>query len=230
VMNKKRRMCFFSACNIDGARSKGSQRSTWRYDPRIPEDLQIMKECYGNPPKFSRGHMTRREDPAWGNTASEIQRGSDDSMHVTNATPQMQSFNSPIWLALEDYALQNAREADQKISVFTGPYFKKNDPTMYGVRIPVEFWKVIVFVHDETGELCATGYEMSQEDNLEQPEFVFGDFVSPQLNMSTQVAISTIESKAGISFGELANFDPFAQEGVEDTRRPLLYPEQIRFI
>jgi endonuclease G, mitochondrial len=87
-----------------------------------------------------------------------------------------------------------------------------------------------VFVHDETGELCATGYEMSQEDNLEQPEFVFGDFVSPQLNMSTQVAISTIESKAGISFGELANFDPFAHEGVEDIRRPLLYPEQIRFI
>src|SRR5262245_17717949 len=230
VMNKRRRMCFFSACNIDGARSKGSQRSTWRYDPRVPEDLQIMKECYGNPPKFSRGHMTRREDPAWGNSASEVQRGSDDSMHVTNATPQMQSFNSPIWLALEDYALQNAREADQKISVFTGPYFQKNDPTMYGVRIPIEFWKVIVFVHDETGELCATGYEMTQEDNLEQPEFVFGDFVSPQLNMSTQVAISTIEAKAGISFGDLADFDPLAQEGVEDPRFPLLYPEQIRFI
>lgn len=101
---------------------------------------------------------------------------------------------------------------------------------MYGVMVPVEFWKVIVFVHDETGELCATGYEMSQADNLEQPEFVFGDFVSPQLNMSTQVAISTIESKAGISFGDLADFDPFAQEGVEEIRHPLLYPEQIQFV
>jgi endonuclease G len=145
----------------------------------------------------------------------------------------MQSFNSPIWLALEDYALQHAREADQKVSVFTGPYFRQDDPTMYGVRIPVEFWKVIVFVHDETGELCATGYEISQEGNLEQPEFVFGDFVSPQLNMSTQVAISTIETierKAGISFGQLADFDPLAQEGVEEPRRPLLHPEQIRFM
>ena len=30
-------------------------------------------------------------------------------MHVTNTTPQMQAFNSPIWLALEDYALQHAQ-------------------------------------------------------------------------------------------------------------------------
>lgn len=230
LMNAKRRQCFYSACNIDGARSKSSKRTAWRFDPRIPEELQIMKECYGNTPKFSRGHMTRREDPAWGKSASVIQRGADDSMHVTNATPQMQSFNAPIWLALEDYALQHAREDDQKILVFTGPYFSKNDPTMFGVRIPVKFWKVIAFIHDETGELCATGYEMSQEDNLEPPEFVFGDFVSPQLNISTQVPISTIESRAGISFDGLADVDPLSNEGVGEPTRPLLFPEQIRFI
>jgi endonuclease G, mitochondrial len=230
VMNAKRRQCFFSACNIDGARSKSSKRTPWRFDPRIPKEQQIMKECYGNPPKFSRGHMTRREDPAWGKSTTEIQRGADDSMHVTNTTPQMQSFNAPIWLGLEDYALQHAREDDQKICVFTGPYFRKDDPTMFGVRIPVKFWKVIAFVHDETGELCATGYEMSQEDNLEQPEFVFGDFVSPQLNVSTQVPISTIETRAGISFGGLADLDPLANEGPEATMAPLLFPGQIRFI
>ena len=230
LMNAKRRQCFFSACNIDGARSKSSKRTTWRFDPRIPQAMQIMKECYGATPKFSRGHMTRREDPAWGASAGVIQRGADDSMHVTNATPQMQSFNAPIWLALEDYALQHARQDDQKISVFTGPYFTKNDPTMFGVRIPVKFWKVIAFVHDETGELCATGYEMSQEDNLEPPEFVFGDFVSPQLNISTQVPIATIESRAGISFDRLADVDPLSSEGVGQPTGPLLFPEQIRFI
>lgn len=230
VMNAKRRQCFYSACNIDGARSKSSKRTAWRFDPRIPQGMQIMKECYGSTPKFSRGHMTRREDPAWGKSAAEIQRGADDSMHVTNVTPQMQSFNAPIWLALEDYALQHAREDDQKISVFTGPYFSKNDPTMFGVRIPVKFWKIIAFVHDETGELCATGYEMSQEDNIEPPEFVFGDFVSPQLNVSTQVAISAIESRSGISFDGLADVDPLSNEGVGEPTRPLLFPEQIRFI
>jgi endonuclease G, mitochondrial len=229
VMHKGRRQCFFSACNIDGARSKSSKRTAWRFDPRIPETMQIMKECYGSPPKFSRGHMTRREDPAWGKAAAEIQRGADDSMHVTNATPQMQSFNAPIWLALEDYALQHAREDDQKISVFTGPYFTSSDPTMFGVRIPKKFWKVIVFIHDETRALCATGYEMSQEGNLEAPEFVFGNFVSPQLNMSTQVAISQIETRAGVSFDGLAEIDPFGNEAVGDVTVPLLHPGQIRF-
>jgi endonuclease G len=230
LMNASRRQCFYSACNINGARSKSSNRTPWRFDPRIPQDMQIMKECYGNTPKFSRGHMTRREDPAWGSSASVIQRGADDSMHVTNVTPQMQSFNAPIWLALEDYALQHAREDDQNISVFTGPYFTRNDPTMFGVRIPVKFWKVIAFVHDETGELCATGYEMSQEDNLTPQEFVFGDFVSPQLNVSTQVPISTIESRAGISFNGLSEVDPLGSEGIGETPRALLFPEQIRFI
>jgi endonuclease G len=228
VYNKKRRMCFYSACNIDGARSKSSKRAQWRFDPRIPTALQIMKECYGNAPKFSRGHMTRREDPAWG-TARSIQRGSDDSMHVTNATPQMQSFNSQTWLELEDYALQNAREDKQKISVFTGPYFTRNDPTMFGVRIPLKFWKVIAFVHDETGELCATGYEMSQEDNLQETEFVFGQFTSSHLNLATQASIASIEARSGLSFGQLADIDPFGQEGPEFAAGPLTRFEQIRF-
>jgi endonuclease G len=229
VMNAARRQCFFSACNVDGERSKSSKRSAWRFDPRIPEEMQIMKECYGNAPKFSRGHMTRREDPAWGRNADEIQRGADDSMHVTNTTPQMQSFNSPIWLGLEDYALQNARRDGQRISVFTGPYFASSDPTMFGVRVPVKFWKVIAFIHDTTGELCATGYEMSQAHNLEEPEFVFGQYTSPQLNKLAQVAIATIESRAGLVFDSLVGADPMATEGVADDSRPVLRAEQIRW-
>ena len=53
--------------NIDGNLSQKSARVGWKWDPRIPKAQQIMNECYGNPPKFSRGHMTRREDPGWGN-------------------------------------------------------------------------------------------------------------------------------------------------------------------
>jgi hypothetical protein len=161
MMNRRRRMCFFSAVNIDGNLSKKSARVGWKWDPRIPKAQQIMNECYGNPPKFSRGHMTRREDPGWGDKKT-AKRGNEDSMHVTNTTPQMQAFNAPIWLALEDYALGHAREDEMKISVFTGPYFEDHDPEMYGVQIPRAFWKVIAFIHDDTGKLCATGYEMNQ--------------------------------------------------------------------
>ena len=233
VMSRSRRMCFLSACNINGNQSRKSARVGWKWDPRIPKAQQIMHECYGNPPKFSRGHMTRREDPGWGNPGT-AKRGSEDSMHVTNTTPQMQAFNSPIWLALEDYALQHAREDDMKISVFTGPYFTDDDPEIYGVRIPLAFWKVIAFIHDRTGKLCATGYEMSQEKTL-QPieEFVFGAFTSPQLGIATQLPIRSIEARSGISFGKLAAIDPLAGEEESLTGiapMPLISLEQIRFV
>lgn len=234
IMSRSRRMCFLSACNIDGNQSKKSARVGWKWDPRIPREQQIMKECYGNPPRFSRGHMTRREDPGWG--SPEIaKRGNEDSMHVTNVTPQMQAFNAPIWLALEDYALQHAREDAMKISVFTGAYFAKADPVMYGVRIPLAFWKVIAFVHDDTRKLCATGYEMDQQQSLQpEEEFVFGAFTSPQLGTATQVSIRTIEARSGINFGKLAAVDPLAgdEESVSagGAALPLLAMEQIRFL
>lgn len=232
VMSRSRRVCFFSAVNIDGTQSRKTPRSSWRWDPRVPKAQQIMKECYGDPPKFSRGHMTRREDPAWGDAAT-AKRGNEDSMHVTNTTPQMQAFNSPIWLALEDYALQHAREDDMKISVFTGPYFTDDDPVMYGVRIPLSFWKIIAFIHDKTGKLTATGYEMTQEQSLQpEEEFVFGAFTSPQLNVATQVPIRSIEAKSGIVFDTLAAVDPLAEEEEGPSagpRPPLGTLEQIRF-
>lgn len=222
VMNKKRRMCFYSACNIDGKLSKrGVARTTWKTDPRIPKELQIIKECYGNPPKFSRGHMTRKEDPIWGDLAL-ARAAAADTFHVTNATPQMQPFNAPVWLALEDYALENARQDDMKISVITGPIFKPNDPAKYGVQIPVEFFKIIVFIHDKTGKLCATGYTVSQEEYLSNEEFVFGQF------NSYQVAIKTIERKTGLSFGSLSKVDPI--KGEEAVASALSSVHDVRFV
>lgn len=234
VMNRIRRMCFFSAVNIDGNRSRKSPRAAWKWDPRIPKAEQIIHECYGSPPKFSRGHMTRREDPSWGTTEA-ARLGNEDSMHVTNTVPQMQAFNAPIWLALEDYALQHAREDAMKISVFTGPYFSKDDPEMYGVRIPLAFWKVIVFAHDDTGRLCATGYEMDQKSALQsEDEFVYGAFTSPQLGTATQVPIRSIEHRSGIRFDTLAALDPLADEaeGLESGGYGtlLMMREQIRFV
>ena len=109
VMSKSRRMCRYSAVNIDGKQRAKAERTQWRTDPRIPKAAQISKECYGNPPKFARGHMTRREDPVWG-APQVASRANDDSMHVTNAVPQMQTFNAGVWLDLENYALFHARQ------------------------------------------------------------------------------------------------------------------------
>ncbi|GAA1769724.1 hypothetical protein GCM10009712_17090 [Pseudarthrobacter sulfonivorans] len=221
MMSRSRRLCLFSAVNIDGLQSVSMPRVGWRTDPRIPLGAQILKECYGAEPKFSRGHMTRREDPVWGPgvTAS---KANADSMHVTNTVPQMQPFNGGVWLELENYALQNARKDDMRISVFTGPFLTSEDPTRFGVQVPIEFWKVIAFIHDETRQLCATGYTMSQQDFLREEEFVFGK------HKTSQRSIASIEQRTGLSFGPLAALDPF--EDNEGLVSELTDVRQIRFI
>jgi endonuclease G len=179
---------------------------------------------YGNAPKFSRGHMTRREDPMWGDVET-AQRGNADSMHLTNAVPQMQPFNAGIWLGLEEYALQNAREDDMKICVFTGPVFRTNDPIRFKVKIPVKFWKVIAFIHDETGELTATGYVMSQKSFLQDEEFVFGP------HSTAQTTLASIQNMTGLSFGDLVSRDPLIEEALEGAEpRPLTDFSEIRFV
>lgn len=232
AMNEPRRMCLWSAVNIDGTEPKAARRVGWKYDGRIDKRFQIMKECYGNPPKFSRGHMTRRNDPGWGPVA-EARVGNEDSMHVTNATPQMQSFNAPIWLELEDHALQNAIDDDMRICVYTGPVLKDDDPVFYGVQVPVAFWKIIAFVHERTGHLSATGYRMDQTANLpRQDEFVFGAFQSSHTNEAAQVSIRSIESETGLHFGGLAEIDPLGQQeslGTGPVKVPLLTGTQIRW-
>jgi DNA/RNA endonuclease G (NUC1) len=222
VMSRSRRLCIFSAGNIDGTTPRRFKRPSWRLDPRIPTGQQIRDECYGNEPLFARGHMTRREDPVWGEPDIAA-LGNSDSMHVTNTVPQMQPFNAGIWLALESYALDHARSDQMRISVFTGPFLLADDPVRRGVKIPRTFWKVIAFVHDDTHELCATGYTMSQEAFLRPEEFVFGR------HKTTQARIATIEQRAGLSFGPLTALDPFDgdEEGVETE---LTDPSQIRFV
>jgi endonuclease G len=143
-------------------------------------------------------------------------------MHVTNAVPQMQPFNGGVWLELENYALQNARKDDMRISVFTGPFLAVEDPVRFGVRIPTEFWKVIAFIHDGTGQLCATGYTMSQQDFLREEEFVFGK------HKTAQRSIASIEQRAGLSFGALTALDPF--EDIEGLATELTDLRQIRFV
>jgi endonuclease G len=234
MMSRRRRMCFFSAVNIDGNLSKKSARVGWKWDPRIPKAQQIMNECYGNPRKFSRGHMTRREDPGWGDKKT-AKRGNEDSMHVTNTTPQMQAFNAPIWLALEDYCARSCKGRRDKISVFTGLYFDDHDPEMVWRADSTSVLEgYCVYPWTTPAKLCATGYEMNQEKTLQpEEEFVFGAFTSPQLKVATQVSIRSIEARSGISFGKLASVDPLAgpRKGSGAKRHGVLLEalEQLRF-
>ncbi len=71
----------------------------------------------------------------------------------------------------------------------------------------------------------ATGYEISQEEFLEEEEFVFGK------HKTAQVSIHSIERQTGLSFGHLAGLDPLktATEALAGPVRPLQTLDEIRF-
>ncbi|REJ81320.1 MAG: protease [Bacteroidetes bacterium] len=216
VMSKSRRLPIFSACNINGSQWYKIPRKndTWYIDNRIPSKYQIDNKLYkGN--DLDRGHMTRREDPVWGATRSEASIANEDTFHYTNCCPQHKDLNQnkQTWQGLENYILDNARNMEFKVNVFTGPVFTDRDKIYRGVPIPKEFWKVIVIV---TGKkLWATGYLLSQNNLLgdlgETVDFKYGRF------KTFQVSIEHIEKKTRLNFKGLSKYDPLnkADEGFD---------------
>jgi endonuclease G len=177
VMNKARRLAFFTAVNIDGRTSRSLRRDTdrWSLDPRIGAGEQAGEEIYRANP-LDRGHLVRRLDPAWGATAAIAQLGNDDTFHFTNCSPQHEDFNQnkTTWAGLEDYVLTNADNADLKVSVVTGPVLAEDDDPYRGVRLPRQFWKVVAMVKAD-GTLSATAYLLSQEELIHGLELA-GEF------------------------------------------------------
>lgn len=136
VMNKQRRLAFFSAVNVDASlRPEGSGRSgdRWYLDTRIDDDHQTGQDFYGSQREFEadrsgnpfdRGHLTRRLDAQWGNTDDIASRNGNDSFHFTNCAPQYYLYNQGTkkWLGLEDYVVMQFA-GGEKASVFNGPVF-----------------------------------------------------------------------------------------------------------
>lgn len=209
-MSKSRGLPIFSACNIDGKLVNRDIKRTdvWRRDPRIESQLQNLHEGYGDERQglFSRGHMTRREDPDWGDKATATQADAD-TFHITNVAPQRQGFNAGIWLDLENYVLETTDRNDYRVTVITGPVISDDDPVYYNRRIPIAFWKVLAFVNGETGELTTLGYRRSQLTFLPRPTgraFVFGDFDD------TQISIASLGTETGLDLAAYAGFDVMA--------------------
>ena len=202
VMCKSRRMAFFTVVNIDGTQEVSVRgRPRWILDPRIPAEFQIDDTHYdGNRNKVDRGHLVRRLDPVWGSNA--VAKQANDDTHIfTNAAPQQHNYNDGPWGDLEDYLLFSTNNADQKLTMFTGPVLRDSDITYRGAQIPAEFWKVAV-MKLPSGQLHATGYVVSQVPYLDDLEFVPGAF------RTFQRKISFIEGLTGLNFGTLKDRDP----------------------
>ncbi|UCE62173.1 MAG: DNA/RNA non-specific endonuclease [Phycisphaerales bacterium] len=223
VMNRERRMAYFTAVNIDGRRekdiSRGDFSDKWFVDPRIGSNEQLQNDLYIRN-KFDRGHLVRRLDPVWGRRFSEARKAHDDTFHWTNCSPQHEQFNRnrSTWGLVENWILETANAHNQRVTVFTGPVFRRNDPfyqTESGdrVQIPLQYWKVVAMVHRD-GELRATAYLLTQEGLID-------DMVEAVREpRSFQKTISEVEELTHLSFGDLREQDPLA-EGATEAAGPI---------
>jgi DNA/RNA endonuclease G (NUC1)/V8-like Glu-specific endopeptidase len=230
VMNRPRRLAFFTAVNIDGRTGRRLSRDPdkWFFDPRIDAALQLGNDLYKGS-VFDRGHLVRRLDPAWGRTERVAKVANDDTFHFTNCSPQHKRFNEGknLWAGLEDYLLNKAGDERKRMVVFTGPVLEKDDPTFRDVRIPKQFWKVAVVVRPN-GKPAALGFIVSQAD-LIRPVV---EEAAIDVARTFQTPIRAIQDLTGLDFGllgqlEAASLDRF---GLESTGAglPLESFEDIR--
>jgi endonuclease G len=165
VQHAKRRLPFYTACNIDGSLYQSIRRKDlfkggrdkWRKDRRIAYQHQWGGELYSAPKSdFDKGHMVKREDVQWGKDIDSAKEGARGTFYYTNATPQHPDVNRAIWKEIEDYILhEETLNFDLKICSFTGPVLRDDDPVFVSsvrgteVKIPSLFWKVIYFTKDK---------------------------------------------------------------------------------
>ena len=220
-MRKSRRTAWFSAANIDGDRRQPigkREGDRWYLDTRIDRSEQLGQEAYEH--GIDRGHLTRRDDTAWGDDVESATAANNDTFHFTNCALQASPFNrgKDRWQGLEQFLLeQHAKKERRRMTVITGPLFSPNDPVYkndrmkYSVRCPLQFWKVCVLIRrDDTP--AATGFILGQEDIQDLPGFEAVFDVA-----ATQIKIADLEKKTGLDFGRLREFDHFAQGGAPGT-------------
>jgi endonuclease G, mitochondrial len=204
VMCETRRLAFYTAVNINGRQWVGLERKNdeWFFDPRIPFELQLGNDFYGNEPGgnfFDRGHLVRRQDPLWGEE-SDARIANSDTFHFTNCSPQYFEFNQSqqLWQGLENFILTNTDQDDLLASVFTGPIFQETDIFHRGTKVPQLFWKVVLVV-DGVGKLYSSAYVVSQEKFVKDIPFErkpVGEF------NNFQVSIGNLETRIGLKFSD----------------------------
>jgi endonuclease G len=216
ILNETRKLAYVSAVNYDPDAEFGFDRESgdkWFFDPRIEQNDQAGPALYSNNP-LDRGHLTRRADAAWGATEDEARLANDDTFHWSNCSPQHEVFNQSskatkkglrLWGNIENHITDQAKSNNKKMSIYNGPVFRQNDRKHRGIRIPREFWKVLVFEKDN-GKPAAIAFVLSQATlikNLPAEEFEIGPYGV------YQVRLTDLEKKTKLSFAVLKSFEPF---------------------
>jgi endonuclease G len=226
IFHSVRMMPLISAINVDGDPSKrmdtAPRKDTWLRDTRLGYSIQL-DDAYYKGSGFDKGHMSRREDADWGESAEEAKRNADLTCMYTNACPQVAKINESsrkgLWGILEKVVLETGAEAEHgktaKISVFNGPIFKDDDPVFRGIQVPMDFYKIVLWLTDK-GKLKATAFRLSQTKLVSDIDF-------EQLNVNEntefkeyQCSIASLQNDTKIDFSAIIAYDTFIGEDANE--------------
>ena len=241
VVHKERRFPLLTAVNIRGDKVvyTGGRSGSFRVDARMDAAYQAAGDLYESKLAqeivyFDRGHLVRRLDPSWSvksgkSGEAEAKFADEDTFHYSNSAPQVGKFNRGDWGDIEDYVLDRTQMLEKRVTVFTGPIFRPNDPK-YGVKrkggpwlIPASFWKIAV-IEKEPGVFAATAFIHGQTKLLQQLyEAQVFTLTNPGLNKlrekDIQTTIAHVSELAALDFSALQPFDAMAAlESTERTR------------
>ena len=199
VMHSDRKLPMVTACNVDGAQLRRlRRRGDWRFDPRLPRSEQVGNDAYRRN-DYDRGHMVRRVAPMWGSN-EEARFAEADTFHYTVSAPQHKLLNQKAWLELEDYLLDWADQNSAKLSIFTGPLFRSDDPLYRGVvRVPADYWKVAIA--ETSSGFRAAGYLHTQKNLIPTVDEAFGDY------RTHRVPVHILAELSGLSFDAVVGDD-----------------------
>lgn len=239
AMNQHRRLAMWTAANVnynddvrDGRDRDAFGDDYWIEDPRLPSELQLKDaDFYAPATLVDRGHLVRRQDNAWGVTASEIEYGNSDTFHWTNCTPQHERFNRSMsggqWGAFEEHIVQQISGFGRRVSIFSGPVLANNDPGKdYGqgyIQYPVKFWKIIAGV--DSGDLIVFAFMFDQGEVIRR--FGLEDRFDSGRFSRRQVTVDFVQQVTGVHFPQnLIDADVLAGTTPDDFRE--VNPTTIR--
>lgn len=215
LMNERRRLAYVSACNVNfnapdtASRDEGSQ--SWRLDPRLDRNHQLGAAYYdGN--SYDKGHLTRRDDAAWGRNKADALAANWDTFHYTNAAPQHELFNRSddftgagldLWGDLENHISEQGGAQRTRLSIFNGPIFGSNDKPFADALVPLSYFKIVIW-RDKNQPPGAVGFVLEQDDlvrDLPKEAIDVGRF------RIRQKRIAWIQGKVDIDFGSVTSWD-----------------------
>jgi endonuclease G len=221
IVHSVRRMPVVSAINVEGdpvvRRDKAARQDNWMRDNRIPFDVQLNDAFYKSS-GFDKGHMSRREDAKWGNTAAGAESAAQMTCMYTNACPQVPDINRAVygyhglWGQLEQIVLEQGAEGERgdasKMCVYNGPVFVDTDPTFKGVQVPMRFFKVVVW-RNAAKEMKATAFILSQENLV--GDIQFEELQFDQKFIEHQCSIPYLEKLTDLTFTGIGQYDTWTQ-------------------